>query len=59
MNKEAVKQRCVRETVPGGIPVTGLKDLKQLVEEADDDTIIRLVFAEDEPEERNGAEKDE
>ena len=59
MNKEAVKQRCVRENVPGGIPVTGLKDLKQLVEEADDDTIIRFVFAEDEPEERNGAEKAE
>ena len=49
----------MEETVPGGIPVTGLKDLKQLVEEADDDTIIRFVFAEDEPEERNGAEKAE
>ena len=59
MNKETVKHRSERETIPGRIPITGLKDLKQLVEGADDDTIIRVVFTEDEPDERSGAEKAE
>ena len=59
MNKEAVEHRSERETVPGRIPVTELKDLKQLVEDADDDTIVRVVITEDEPDEGNGAEKAE
>ena len=37
----------------------GLEELRQLVEDADDDTIIRVIFTEDEPDERNGAEESE
>ena len=59
MNKEAVKHLSEREMVPGRIPVTELKDLKHLVEYADDDTIIRIVFTEDESDEGKGAEKAE
>ena len=34
-----------------------LKELKKIVDDADENTIIRVIFTEDEPDEGDGAEE--
>ena len=57
MNEKDMNVQEVTRTIPENGFASGLKELKKIVEGADENTIIRVIFTEDEPDEGDGAEE--
>jgi len=57
MNEKDMNDRAGTKTIPEKDFESGLKELKKIVDDADENTIIRVVFTEDEPDEGDGAEE--
>ena len=57
MNKNHMNDQTVTKAIPQKGAASGLEELRSIVEGADENTIIRVIFTEVDPDERNGAEK--
>ncbi len=57
MNKKNMNGQAVTTAIPQKGAASGLEELRSIVEDADENTIIRVIFTEEEPDGRNAAEK--